>query len=81
MTLRLQPVQVGTGSFDVDGQLVFDDDLLAAVLVRLSEVHEDLAGMWFLEAGFGLVGTAHRPTFAKLDAAQTWIGQRLAHEA
>jgi len=61
--------------------LVFDDDLLAAVLVQLSDFHENLAGMWFLEAGFGRLGTAHQPTFADLDAAQTWIAQRLAHAA
>ena len=81
MTLRLQPVQVGTGSYDVDGQLVFADGLLAAVLVQLSGFHEDIAGMWFLEAGFGLVSSATQPTFADLDEAQTWIEQRLAHAA
>lgn len=79
MTLRLQPVQVGTGSYDTDGQLVFADGLLAAVLVQLSGFHEDISGMWFLEAGFGLVSSANPPTFAGLDEAQTWIEQRLAH--
>ena len=81
MTLRLQPVQVGTGSYDVDGQLVFADGLLAAVLVQLSDYHEDIAGMWFLEAGFGWVDTPTRPTFADLDAAQAWIEQQLAQAA
>ena len=81
MPLRLQPVHVGTGSYDINGQLVFADGLLAAVLVQLSDFHEDLAGMWFLEAGFGLVDTAYRPTFTDLNAAQTWIAQRLAHRA
>ena len=81
MTLRLQPVHVGTGSYDVDGQLVFADCLLAAVLVRLSDYHEDIAGMWFLEAGFGLVSSATQPTFVDLDEAQTWIEKRLAHAA
>ena len=81
MTLRLQPVQVGTGSYDVEGHLVFADGFLAAVLVQLSGFHEDLAGMWFLEAGFGLVSSATPPTFADLDTAQDWIKQRLAHRA
>lgn len=81
MTFHLQPVQVGTGSYDIDGHLVFADGLLAAVLVQLSGFHEDLAGMWFLEAGFGLVSSAAQPTFADLDEAQTWIEQRLAHAA
>ena len=81
MTLRLQPVRVATGSYDIDGQLVFADGLLAAVLVRLSGYHDDMAGMWFLEAGFGLVDTPNRPTFADLDTAQTWIEQQLAQAA
>ena len=81
MTLRLQPVQVGTGSYDVDGQLVFADGLLAAVLVQLSDYHEDIAGMWFLEAGFGSVVTTELPLFADIDKAQTWIEQRLTHAA
>ncbi|MGU3591205.1 hypothetical protein [Methylobacterium brachiatum] len=64
-------MQVATGSYDIDGQLAFADDLLAAVLVKLSGYHEDMAGMWFLEAGFGWIDTLNRPTFADLDAAQT----------
>ena len=81
MSLRLQPVQVATGSYDTEGQLVFADGFLAAVLVRLSGFHEDLAGMWFLEAAFGSVDTVTRPTFSDLDEAQTWIEQRLRRTA
>jgi hypothetical protein len=78
MSLRLQPVQVATGSYDTEGQLVFADGFLAAVLVRLSGFHEDLAGMWFLEAGFGRVDDPCARMFADLDEAQGWIEQRLA---
>jgi hypothetical protein len=78
MSLRLQPVQVATGSADQDSQLVFHDGLLVAVLVCLSDEHEDEAGKWFLEAGFGRVNTATPPTFADLGEAQNWIEQRLA---
>jgi hypothetical protein len=81
MSLRLQPVQVATGSYDTEGQLVFADGFLAAVLVRLSGFHEDEAGMWFLEAAFGSVDAVIRPTFADLDEAQTWIEQRLRRTA
>ena len=81
MSLRLQPVHVATGSADIDSRLVFADGFLVAVLVLLSADHEDVAGMWFLEAGFGPVDTVTPPTFADLDAAQTWIEQRLAHAA
>jgi hypothetical protein len=81
MSLRLQPVQVATGSDDQDSRLVFHDGLLVAVLVLLSDDHEDDAGSWFLEAGFGRVSTATPPTFADLDEAQAWIEQQLKRAA
>jgi hypothetical protein len=81
MSLRLQPVHVATGSQDTESQLVFADGLLVAVLVQLSEDHEDAAGMWFLEAGFGPVDDPAPPMFADLDKAQSWIEQRLARAA
>ena len=45
MSLRLQPVRVATGCDDTDSQLVFADDLLVAVLVQLSDLHEQAVGM------------------------------------
>ena len=78
MNLRLQPVKVATGSDDTESQLVFADGYLVAVLVRLSDVHQDEAGMWYLEAGFGPVDDLRKPTFAGLDEAQDWITKRLA---
>ncbi len=80
MRFHLQAVRVATGS-DEDGLLVFDpDQRLVAVLVRLSQLHAEVAGQWFLEAGFGRLGGVDHPTFADLDAAQDWIGKRLAPE-
>ena len=78
MNLHLQPVRVATGSDDQESQLVFADGFLAAVLVRLSEHHDEDAGKWFLEAGFGRVDSYRAPVFADLDAAQAWIEARLA---
>jgi hypothetical protein len=78
MSLRLQPVNVATGSHDTESQLVFSDGFLVAVLVHLSEEHEADADKWFLEAGFGRVDHPDPPTFADLDEAQSWIEQRLA---
>ena len=78
MSLHLQPVQVGTGSHDTEGQLVFADGFLVAVLVQLSDEHGDEAGMWFREVGFGPVDDPRRPKFANLDEAQDWIMRRLA---
>ena len=80
MNLRLQPVQVATKSDDTESQLVFADGFLVAILVRLSEQHEDDAGKWFLEAGFGPVDPISPPLFADLDEAQAWIPEQLSSE-
>ena len=77
MTLTLQPVRVETGSNDQEGCLVFADGRLVAVLVRLSDQHDDLAGQWYYEHGFGPFDGPGHPVFGSLDAAQDWIGQRL----
>jgi hypothetical protein len=77
MSLRLQPVHVATGSRDTESRLVFANNFLVAVLVQLSDEHEDDAGMWFLEAGFGRVDDPNPPKFVNLDEAQDWIEQRL----
>ncbi|MGH1592242.1 hypothetical protein ACRBEV_32490 [Methylobacterium phyllosphaerae] len=53
------------------------DDFFVAVLVQLSEEHEAMVGIRFLEAGFGLPNTVTPSMFANLDAAQAWIIKRL----
>ena len=78
MTLMLQPVRVANG-IDEEGMLVFDEgQRLLAVLTHLSEDNEVAPGQWFLEAGFGPLDGVNHPTFADLNAAQAWIGQRRA---
>jgi hypothetical protein len=58
--------------------LIFTHDgRLTAVVTRLSGQHQELAGFWFLEVGFGPVDGPHHPTFATLDSALDWIGERL----
>ena len=52
IAFRLQPVQVADHP-DSDGQLVFADERLVAVLVHLSEDYESEAGEWYIEAAFG----------------------------
>lgn len=78
MNLSLQPVQIATGSDDVEGRLVFSDGSLVAVLVHLSDQHDAYAGKWFLEAGFGPVNPICPPLFADLDQAQFWIREQLS---
>lgn len=81
MKLSLQPVQVATGSDDMESQLVFADGFLVAVLVRLSAQHGDDAGRWFLEAAFGPIDPVSPPLFADLEDAKTWIAQQLSTHA
>ena len=77
MTLTLEPVRVATGA-EEEGLLVFDQERrLRAVLVHLSAENEVAPGQWYLEAGFDGLGDRNHPTFADLDAAQSWITQRL----
>lgn len=79
MRLRLQPVQIATGSDDQEGQLVFHGEFLVAVLVHLSDQeHGTEAGKWFLEAGFGPVESLNAPIFTDLDHAQSWITEQLS---
>jgi hypothetical protein len=64
MSLTLMQIQVSTNSADQEGRLVFTDRLLLAVLVRLSDQHTDSAGLWFLEAGFGLASDKEAPLYS-----------------
>ncbi|MCK1368034.1 hypothetical protein [Bradyrhizobium sp. 62] len=75
MSLKLQPVRVANG-YDEEGFLAFVDDRLAAVLVRLSEQHGELAGRWFIEAAFGPLGAPNHPTFPDLAEAEKYIASR-----
>jgi hypothetical protein len=75
VTLTLQPVRIGN-DYDEDGCLVFADDRLVVVLVRLSEQHGDVAGQWFYENGYGQFDGPEHPIFSDLDAAQTYIADR-----
>ena len=75
--VNLQPTRVSL-DYDREGQLVFVDGSLVAVLVCLSELHGEHAGSWFLEVGFGDLAGPTPPLFPHLDSAQTWISQRLS---
>ncbi len=77
-----QPVKVATGSPDEDGRLVFAGGELVAVLVELSqELHRDLGGCWFVEAGFGPCAEIEAQVFRDLDAVTRTIRQRLVTPA
>ena len=78
--LTLTPVQVGTGTADKEGRLVFVGNLLVAVLVQLSEDHDE-AGQWFLEHGFGSLNAPLTLIFPDLQAAEDWIEERYKQRA
>ena len=72
-----QPIQIETNSPDHDGCLVFADDKLVAVLVRLEGDYGEDKGKWLLEAGFGRVASPIPPTFSSMEEARIWISDRL----
>jgi hypothetical protein len=76
VTLTMTPVRVATGA-DEEGCLVFSDDRLVAVLVRLSDQHEIAPGQWFYEAGFGPLDGPDHPTFGSLEEASSYIAHRI----
>jgi hypothetical protein len=75
VTLQMQPTRLAAD--DNDGLLVFSKAGLVAVLVRLSELHEQAAGQWFLEAGFGELDRHKHAIFPDLDTAKNWIVERI----
>ena len=77
MKLTFQPVPIDTGGTDEDGCLMFVNDRLVAVLVRLSEQHGSQAGSWYFEHGFGRLDGPSHPLFSELDEAQDWVAERL----
>ena len=81
LSLTEQPAQVAVGCDDEEGCLIFSNDRLVAVLVRLSRLHEGLAGRWYLEAGFGRLEGPGKPTFRDLGVAKEWISRHLTGTA
>ncbi|WP_374468345.1 hypothetical protein [Phenylobacterium sp.] len=77
MNLTFQPALVASGE-DGEARLVWRDDYLVAVLVRLSSAQGEMAGHWFLEKGFGSLDAPNPPAFFDLDTAESWIRERLA---
>jgi hypothetical protein len=76
LNLILQPVMVDAGE-EGEGCLVFAEGWLVAVLVRLSDSHEEECGYWFLEKGFGRLDQHDPPSFSDLPTAEQWIKEHL----
>ncbi len=73
MALLFQPVTLDASSPDRDGALVFRDERLLAVVTCLSDIHDDLAGSWFIEAAFGELPHPQPTAFATLETLRTWL--------
>ena len=76
MNIILQPVLVELHEAG-DGVLVFHDEWLVALLVRLSDGHGSRNGRWFLESGYGVLAERTAMDFADLAEAEAWIRRHL----
>jgi hypothetical protein len=77
-TMRVELTEILIAlQYDHEGRLVMVDGLLAAVLVKLSDVHGPLKGRWSLETGYGALENKEI-TFPDLPAALNWIRTQLA---
>lgn len=76
LQFQFQPVRVAVEE-DGEGQLVFLNDWLIGLLVRLSAQHEDCAGHWFLESSYGTIGDGQQPIFGDLEQAEHWFASQV----
>jgi hypothetical protein len=73
MALSFQPVTLDVTSPDREGLMVFRDGRLLAVLTCLSDIHDELAGRWFVEASFGEIPPGEAPVFETPDGFTNWL--------
>jgi hypothetical protein len=62
---------------DEKGMLLLTNGRVAGILVQLSEIHGDLAGQWFLEAGLGPLEGRGRKLFPDLATARSSLVERV----
>jgi len=74
-----QPVKVLVDGHDSEGRLIFANDQLSAVIVRLDgDAHApDYKNLWNLEAGFGKCNVPDPPLFRTPEEAGAWVKQKL----
>jgi hypothetical protein len=78
VTLTVQHIHLANAC-EIDGVLVYAGDGLIAVLSQLLFDHDERAGRWFLEYGFGAAVDGHAD-FIDIGSACIWIGTRLAEQ-
>jgi hypothetical protein len=80
LNISLMPLRVLIDGHDTEGNLIFWDNQLAAVFVRLDGTHHDPEhkGWWHLEAGFGKCDVRVAPhVFKTPEGAGAWVEQTL----
>ena len=78
--ITFERVKVLVDGHDSEGRLIFVDEQLSAVIVRLDgEAHiPDHKGRWHLEAGFGKCDArVAPPNFTTPEEAGAWVKRRL----
>jgi hypothetical protein len=78
--ITFQPVKVLVDGHYSEGRLIFADDQLTGVIVRLDAGAHDPEhkGLWHLEAGFGKCDARIAPPiFTTPEEAGAWVRQRL----
>jgi xanthine dehydrogenase iron-sulfur cluster and FAD-binding subunit A len=75
MNIRFEPVMLDSDE-DANARLVFRGERLAAVVSRLDDLHDRLAGRWFIEAVFDGHSRPINDTFPALADVEAWIAHR-----
>ena len=76
MKLTYQDVILDNDTPDREAKLVFREGNLRAVLSRLSAMHGELAGHWFIEATFEGPPRPGLLTFETLEQFEQWLASR-----
>ena len=72
VAVEFQAVTLDGRSRDNEGVLVFRAERLMAILTRLSGIHGDHEGCWFIETLYGELPTPPDRILPDLAAAETW---------
>lgn len=73
MKFDFQPVTLSASTPDDEGMLVLCDDRLVAVISRLSAIHGDREGRWFIEATFRILPLGPEQTFETLGDVELFL--------
>lgn len=70
-----KPITLDTNGTDDQGMLVLCEGRLTAILSHLSAIHDEMAGLWYLEMMFGKSPAKPRYTFANPEEFVDWLDE------